>query len=167
MQHPDLLYNTDIKYLQHTSEISETLETYASNMRFQRNVTLLLGRMEARRCGARHRRGGQQQCMELAGAAVARATRRRGGVTRSSSCRLLTGASVVVARQLDGGGHNERVARSRRPRRAGNAATASGRRGRGGHGTQMSGVGEQRVEKKHSRDYFFRKGRTWERAVTR
>jgi hypothetical protein len=41
-----------MKHLQHTSE---TLETYACNMRFQRNVTLLLERMKAHRCGARRR----------------------------------------------------------------------------------------------------------------
>jgi hypothetical protein len=38
--------NIHTKPLQHTSETTETLETYACNMRFQRNVTLLLGRME-------------------------------------------------------------------------------------------------------------------------
>jgi len=36
-----------MKRLQHTSE---TPEMYACNMRFQRNISLLLGRMEARRC---------------------------------------------------------------------------------------------------------------------
>jgi hypothetical protein len=45
--------NIDIKHLQHISEISETLETYACNMRFQCNVSLLPEQMEARRCGPR------------------------------------------------------------------------------------------------------------------
>jgi hypothetical protein len=35
--------NTDIKHLQHISEISKTLETYICNMRFQRNISLLFG----------------------------------------------------------------------------------------------------------------------------
>jgi hypothetical protein len=39
---PIYFYNIYLKHLQHTSE---TLETYACNMRFQHN-TLLLGRME-------------------------------------------------------------------------------------------------------------------------
>ena len=39
LQHP---YETHA----HTSETTETLETYACNMRFQHNVTLLLRRME-------------------------------------------------------------------------------------------------------------------------
>jgi hypothetical protein len=38
--------NICMKHLQHTSE---TLETHACNMRFQRNISLLLGRIEARR----------------------------------------------------------------------------------------------------------------------
>ena len=43
-----LIYFCDIcmKHLQHTSETSEILKTYACNMRFQRNIILLLGRME-------------------------------------------------------------------------------------------------------------------------
>jgi hypothetical protein len=41
--------NIDIKHLQHTYATFETLETDACNMRFQRNISLLLGRMEARR----------------------------------------------------------------------------------------------------------------------
>ena len=45
--------NIDIQHLQHTSETSETLETYYCNMCFQCSICLLLGRMEARRCGAR------------------------------------------------------------------------------------------------------------------
>jgi hypothetical protein len=43
LQHPDLLLQ---KQLQHTSE---TFETYACNMQFSANISLLLGRMEARR----------------------------------------------------------------------------------------------------------------------
>lgn len=42
-------------------------------------------------------------------AAVAQATRYRDGFTQSSPPRLHVGASVVDARQLGGGGHNERV----------------------------------------------------------
>ena len=38
-----------MKHLQHISKTSETLETYFCNMRFQRNISLLLRRMEARR----------------------------------------------------------------------------------------------------------------------
>jgi len=40
--------NIHIKHLQHTSETSETLEIYACNMRFHCNISLPLGRMEAR-----------------------------------------------------------------------------------------------------------------------
>jgi hypothetical protein len=40
-------YNIHMKHLQHTSE---TIETYSCNMRFQRNTSLLLSKMEARRC---------------------------------------------------------------------------------------------------------------------
>jgi hypothetical protein len=57
-------------------------------MRFQRNATLLLGQIDARRCGARRWHGCQQQCMELIGVAAAQATRQRGDVTRSSLPRL-------------------------------------------------------------------------------
>jgi hypothetical protein len=42
---PIYFCNSHIKYLRYISEI---LETYACNMRFQRNISLLLGRMEAR-----------------------------------------------------------------------------------------------------------------------
>jgi hypothetical protein len=42
MQHTGLL-------LQHPDETTETLETNACNMRFQHNVTMLLGRMDTRR----------------------------------------------------------------------------------------------------------------------
>ena len=35
-----------MKHLQHTSKTTETLETYACNMCFQRHVTLLFGRTE-------------------------------------------------------------------------------------------------------------------------
>ena len=38
-----------MKHLQHTYEILETLEIYICNIRFQRNISLLLGRMEAHR----------------------------------------------------------------------------------------------------------------------
>jgi hypothetical protein len=37
-----------MKHLQHTFETFETLETDACNMRLQRNISLSLGRMEAR-----------------------------------------------------------------------------------------------------------------------
>ena len=39
-------YNNNIKYLQYTFEI---FETYICNICFQRNISLLLGRMEAHR----------------------------------------------------------------------------------------------------------------------
>ena len=42
------LQHIHTKHLQHTSETSEPIETYSYNMRFQRNISLLLGRMEAR-----------------------------------------------------------------------------------------------------------------------
>ena len=38
-----------MKHLQYTSETSKTLETYACNMHFQHNVTLLFGQIEAPR----------------------------------------------------------------------------------------------------------------------
>jgi hypothetical protein len=38
-----------MKQLQHTFETSATLETYVWNMLFQRNISLLFGRMEDRR----------------------------------------------------------------------------------------------------------------------
>jgi hypothetical protein len=38
--------NIYMKPLQHTSKTTETLETYACNIHFQRNVTLLHVRME-------------------------------------------------------------------------------------------------------------------------
>jgi hypothetical protein len=41
--------NIDIKHLQHTSEIFETIETYACYMQFQHNISLLLGRIDPRR----------------------------------------------------------------------------------------------------------------------
>ena len=52
---PIYFRNIDVQHLQHTSKTSETLETYYYNMRFQRNICLLVGRMEARRHGARSR----------------------------------------------------------------------------------------------------------------
>jgi hypothetical protein len=50
MQHPGLNLQHGRKHLQHTSETSETLETYVCNMRFQRNISLLLRRIESRCC---------------------------------------------------------------------------------------------------------------------
>ena len=41
--------NIHMKHLQHTTKTSETIETYAWNMRFQRNIYLLLRTMKARR----------------------------------------------------------------------------------------------------------------------
>jgi hypothetical protein len=46
---PIYFCNIHIKHLQRTSETPETLEIYTCNMWFQRNISLLLGRMEARR----------------------------------------------------------------------------------------------------------------------
>jgi hypothetical protein len=46
---PIYFSNIDIKHLQHTFETPETFETYVCNMRFQRNISLPLRRMEARR----------------------------------------------------------------------------------------------------------------------
>jgi hypothetical protein len=43
---PIYFCNIHMKHLQHTFETSETLEIYACNMRFQRNNSLLLGRMK-------------------------------------------------------------------------------------------------------------------------
>ena len=109
---PIYFCNIHMKHLQHYSKIYETLETYACNMRFQHNVTLLLGRiMEAHRCRAQRRQGGRRQCIELASVASTRATRMRGGVTRSYSPCLLVGAFVVEARRLDGGSRGKRAAR--------------------------------------------------------
>jgi hypothetical protein len=68
MQYPNLLLQHDVKHLQHTSKKSKTFEAYACNMRFRCNVTLLLGRMEAHRCGAQHPRGGRRRRMELTSA---------------------------------------------------------------------------------------------------
>jgi hypothetical protein len=48
---PIYFCNIDIQHLQHTSETSKTLEIYSYNIRFQHNIYLLLGRMEARRRG--------------------------------------------------------------------------------------------------------------------
>jgi hypothetical protein len=45
--------NIQIKHMQHPDKTYETLETFACNMRFQRNVTLVLGRMKARHREAR------------------------------------------------------------------------------------------------------------------
>jgi hypothetical protein len=42
--------NIHMEHLQHTSEIFETIKTYSCNIRFQCNISLLLGRMEAHRC---------------------------------------------------------------------------------------------------------------------
>jgi hypothetical protein len=38
MQHPDLLLQYPYEQLQHTSETSETVETYTCNMRFQQTL---------------------------------------------------------------------------------------------------------------------------------
>jgi hypothetical protein len=59
------IYNTDIKYLKHTSETSETLETYVCNTRFQRNISLLFGNGDSsargvHRCKIR-RSGGERR----------------------------------------------------------------------------------------------------------
>jgi hypothetical protein len=64
-------YNIRIKHLQYPDGTSKILETYACNMRFQHNVTLLLGQMNAYHCRARRRRGGRRWRMELAVAAAA------------------------------------------------------------------------------------------------
>jgi hypothetical protein len=45
---PIYFCNIDIKHLQYTSETFEILEIDASNMQFQRNISLLLGRMDPR-----------------------------------------------------------------------------------------------------------------------
>jgi hypothetical protein len=47
---PIYFCNIYIKYMQHTSKTSETIETYFCNVRFQHNISLLFGKMEARRC---------------------------------------------------------------------------------------------------------------------
>ena len=44
--HPNYFYNIYTKSMQRTSETTETLKTYAWNMRFQHNVTSLHGQME-------------------------------------------------------------------------------------------------------------------------
>jgi hypothetical protein len=62
---PIYFYNIYLKHLQHTSE---TLETYACNMRFQRNITLLLGRMELIIVELDAGKRGRWRRMELAGA---------------------------------------------------------------------------------------------------
>jgi hypothetical protein len=82
MQHPDKTFETCVKHLQHPDLLLQlphkTLAIYLwntwnmhlqqCNMCFQRNVTLLIERMETRRCGARRRRGGQRRRMDLAAA---------------------------------------------------------------------------------------------------
>ena len=54
-----------MKHVQHTSETSETLKIYTCNVCFQRNISLLFGRMET------HRRAGgsgpRVACRQLAG----------------------------------------------------------------------------------------------------
>jgi hypothetical protein len=70
---PIYFCNIQMKHMQHPNETSETLQTYTCNIRFQRNVTLQLEGMEARR-GARRRLRGRQQSMELTSAAAARKT---------------------------------------------------------------------------------------------
>jgi hypothetical protein len=53
---PIYFCNVYMEHLQHTSDTSKTLETYSCNISFQRNICLLLGRLKARRRGARCRR---------------------------------------------------------------------------------------------------------------
>ena len=75
MQHLDLFCNIHKKHLQYTFETYETLETYACNMRFQRNIFLVLGRLEARWCAeftgrngpaaVAPRRGGEEAAARL------------------------------------------------------------------------------------------------------
>jgi hypothetical protein len=55
-------YNINIQHLQHTSKISKT---YYCNIRFQRSIYLLLGRMEA--CRRRARRGAEVDAVEWHG----------------------------------------------------------------------------------------------------
>jgi hypothetical protein len=43
---PIYFCNIQMKHMQHLDETSKTLETYVCNMRFQRNVTLVVGRMK-------------------------------------------------------------------------------------------------------------------------
>jgi len=49
MQHPDILLQHQYETLATFSETFEILETYAYNMRFHRNISLLLARMETHR----------------------------------------------------------------------------------------------------------------------
>ena len=46
---PIYFCNIDTRQLQHNYETFETLDTDACNMRFQHKISLVLGRMEARR----------------------------------------------------------------------------------------------------------------------
>jgi hypothetical protein len=76
-----------MKHLQHTSEKTETLEIYVCNMCFQRNISLLLGRMEAHRrieftgveLADNEKLGGGTQRGKVG--AVRRTTQRAGGMT--------------------------------------------------------------------------------------
>jgi hypothetical protein len=122
--------NIKMKHLQHPDKTFETIKTYACNMGFQRNVILLLGRMEACRCRAQHWRGGRRLCMELDGTASHEA----------HPPRLLPGASIVEACQLGGGGRGSpdrwrRPQRVGRPRQTGSAVE----RGHGEHGRARAG----------------------------
>ena len=63
-----------MKYLQHTSETSETIEIYSYNIHFQRHIFLLLGRIEALRCVVFI--GGSDLAALVGGEAAVVATRR-------------------------------------------------------------------------------------------
>jgi hypothetical protein len=75
--------NINMKQLQHTSETSEAIETYSRNLRFQHNISLLLDRMEARRC-----------VVFTGGSGLAALCRRHDG---GSGCTLQKGASAARA----------------------------------------------------------------------
>jgi hypothetical protein len=111
---PIYFYNIYTKHLQNTSETSETLETYAFHMCFQRNIYLLLGRWEACRrearcCGVAHSSGGegrQRVAAEWPGGeeagwrAAERSGHARGGGRRSG---------VVALEHARGGGRRSGV----------------------------------------------------------
>jgi hypothetical protein len=78
-----------MKHLQRTSKTYETIETYKSNIRFQRNFSLLLGRMEARRCMVFNEGSGPAALVNGEPAAVAARCRRD-----ASGARLGEGSSV-------------------------------------------------------------------------
>ena len=97
--------NIKIKHLKH---MSKTVETYIC---FQRNIILMLGRVEARRHAELQVAVGK---WSLAGAAAAHRDRWCGGGTRSSSPRLFVRAFVVGGRERRHahGGHRRRCERS-------------------------------------------------------